>query len=51
MEIDESGGLHTGKQCCGSESKRIRKFWLDLNPKKRSDSNTGTESDPDTVVE
>jgi hypothetical protein len=35
------------RQCCGSESERIRKFWLDPNPKKSSDSDT----DPDTVVE
>jgi hypothetical protein len=34
-------------QCCGSksESERIRKFKLDPNPKKSSDS------DPDTAVE
>jgi hypothetical protein len=35
-------------QCCGSEFERIRKFWLDPNPKKSSDSDT--HSDSDTVV-
>jgi hypothetical protein len=33
------------KQCCGSESERIRKFWLNLNPKQISDSNSDPETD------
>jgi hypothetical protein len=48
--LSKNASLHA-LQCCGSESEseRIRKFWLDPNPKKSSD--TDSDSDPDTVVE
>jgi hypothetical protein len=38
--------LERERQRWGSESKKIRIFWLDPNPKKSLDS----DSDPDTVV-
>jgi hypothetical protein len=38
----------TGKRCCGAEYERIREFWSDPNPKKRS--YLDTDPNPDTVV-